>query len=131
MDRKAADFLFLEYLSMDYLVHLTTEREWALARSAGEYRAPSLEHEGFIHLSRPDQILAVANSFYRDLEGTLLLWLDPSKLSAAVRWEQVGEEVFPHLYGPLNLEAVAAVTPLNMSEDGFFRKLPDFPGMSS
>jgi uncharacterized protein (DUF952 family) len=119
---------------MDYLVHLTTMDEWEAARQRGVYQAASLEAEGFIHLSRPDQLLAVANRFYRSLTEALLLWILPEKLTSEIRWEQADGELFPgelfprekfpHLYGPLNLEAVSGVTPLRPDEDGVYRVLP-------
>lgn len=68
----------------NYLVHLCSKEDWQAAQAAGEYRAASLEKEGFIHCSRPEQILGVANRFYRGMPG-LLLWLDPSRLRAELR----------------------------------------------
>ena len=108
---------------MDYFVHITTQAEWEAAQRAGEYRAPSLEREGFIHLSRPEQVLAVANRFYRGLEGAVLLWIEPQKLQGEIRWESADEELFPHLYASLNLDAVPAVTPLIPAEDGSYQSL--------
>jgi len=112
---------------MDYLVHITTQSQWEAAQRAGEYRAASLEQEGFIHLSRPEQVLAVANNFYRDLPGAVLLWIEPQKLSGEVRLERADGELFPHLYAPLDLAAVSAVTPLLPAADGIYRSMPD-PG---
>jgi uncharacterized protein (DUF952 family) len=111
-------------MPLDYLVHLTTMDEWEAARQRGEYRAPSLETEGFIHLSRPDQLLAVANRFYRSLPEALLLWIMPEKLEAKLAWEPADGELFPHLYGSLNLGAVSGVAPLRPDGDGVYRVLP-------
>ena len=84
--------------------------------------------EGFIHLSRPDQILKVANAFYRGLTDAILLWIDPARLNAELRWETVDADVFPHLYGPLNLEAVVAVSDLQPDSAGVFRgNIPTIP----
>jgi uncharacterized protein (DUF952 family) len=76
-----------------------------------EYRPPSLETEGFIHASRPEQIMGVTNRFYRGNPELLLLVLDLRRLHAEVRWETADGEVYPHVYGPINLEAIAAVLP--------------------
>jgi uncharacterized protein (DUF952 family) len=91
---------------MSYLVHLCQRSAWDQALAAGEYRAPSLEREGFIHCSRPEQVQRVALRFYRDLPGLILLWIDPERVRPEIRWETADGESFPHLYGPLNLDAV-------------------------
>jgi uncharacterized protein (DUF952 family) len=103
------------------LVHLCTRSAWLAAQGAGSYRAESLASAGFIHLSRTDQILKVANAFYRDLPDLILLWIDPTCLQAELRWETADADVFPHLYGALNLEAVISVSKLHPDEDGIFR----------
>jgi uncharacterized protein (DUF952 family)/RimJ/RimL family protein N-acetyltransferase len=110
---------------IDWIVHLCTSQAWQAAQTVGAYRAESLASEGFIHCSRPGQMLAVANAFYRGQPDLVLLWIDPLLIEAEVRWEQVGEQVFPHLYGPLNLDAVAAVRPFEVEEDKVFRRLPE------
>jgi uncharacterized protein (DUF952 family) len=91
---------------MSYLVHLCQRSAWDQALAAGEYRAPSLEREGFIHCSRAQQIQRVALRFYGDLPGLILLWIDPERVRPEIRWEEADGESFPHLYGPLNLDAV-------------------------
>ncbi len=108
----------------NFLVHICPRDDWQAAQAAGEYRAASLETVGFIHCSRPEQVLGVANSFYTGVPDLVLLWIDPARLSAKVRWELADGQLFPHLYGPLNLEAVVAVTGLFPDDDGIFRKTP-------
>lgn len=107
-----------------YLVHLCTRSAWDAAQQEGSYQPVSLAAEGFIHLSRPDQILNVANAFYRGLRDAILLWIDPTKLQAELRWEPVeAADVFPHLYGPLNLDAVISASDFNPDQDGIFRSV--------
>jgi uncharacterized protein (DUF952 family) len=110
---------------MTTILHICTRQDWEKAQVAGEYRPASLETEGFIHASRPEQILGVANRFYRGTNDLLLLVLDVRHLYAEIRWETADGEVFPHVYGPLNLEAIVAVVPLQSGEDGEFHQLPD------
>lgn len=93
----------------DRLVHLCLREDWERALQAGVYRAVSLDELGFIHLSRPEQIQGVAKRYYAGIQGLALLWIDPQKLNAEVRWEPSDGQVFPHLYGALNLEAVQLV----------------------
>jgi uncharacterized protein (DUF952 family) len=107
----------------DCIVHLCTRPRWEAAVREGVYQADSLETEGFIHCSRPEQILASANRYYRGLEDVLLLWIDPAKVETEVRWEEAHGELFPHIYGPLNLDAVLDVTRLIADEDGIYRRL--------
>jgi uncharacterized protein (DUF952 family) len=113
------------------ILHLTSRAEWLAAQSAGEYRAPSLESEGFIHCSTEKQIVSVANSFYAGQHGLVLLEVDPSQLHPKLRWERPAhpnqqadlphsEELFPHIYGPLNLEAVIKVQEFEPKPDGKF-----------
>ncbi|MEJ2600567.1 MAG: DUF952 domain-containing protein [Anaerolineales bacterium] len=93
----------------EMLVHICLRRDWERAVQTGLYRADSLDEIGFIHLSHPEQVQGVAERFYAGVQGLVLLWIDPKKLSAEIRWEQSDGQIFPHLYGPLNLEAVQIV----------------------
>jgi uncharacterized protein (DUF952 family) len=93
------------------LLHLTTREEWAAAQSAGVYEPPSLAKEGYVHLSAPNQVLETAERHFPGVRGLVLLTIAAERLRAPLRYETVPErgEMFPHLYGPLNLDAVIAV----------------------
>jgi uncharacterized protein (DUF952 family) len=110
---------------------LTSRKEWLSAQQAGEYRAPSLESEGFIHCSTEQQIVSVANSFYAGQHGLVLLEIDPSRLQPELRWEPPAhpnpqadlppkDELFPHIYGPLNIDAVVRVIEFEPTPNGNF-----------
>lgn len=105
------------------LVHICPRADWEQARQRGEYRAASLEHEGFIHCSTPQQALATANRFFHGASDLVLLWIAPQRLHAELRWEPAEGNLFPHIYGPLNLEAVLAVEDFAANSDGVFRTL--------
>ena len=107
---------------MNQIVHLCTQAAWLAAQETGAYRADSLESEGFIHCSSPEQVEAVANHFYRGQEGLVLLRIDPERVAAEIRWEDLYEagEEFPHIYGPLETAAVVAVRGFNPGPDGYF-----------
>lgn len=109
------------------IVHLCHRQDWRQAQQNGVLRNASLQNEGFIHCSQPEQILEVANRFYRGLPDLTLLWLDPDKVSVEIRWETADGVQFPHIYGPINLEAIIDATSLNPDPDGTFRsiQLPD------
>jgi uncharacterized protein (DUF952 family) len=98
------------------IFHIAERREWDAARqSGGPYevstRGQTLAEVGFIHASRDEeQARTVQRAFYADLDDLVLLVIDPRGLD--VRDEPVGDDVFPHLYGPLPIEAVIDVRPL-------------------
>ena len=105
------------------IVHICEREAWEAAQESREYRPASLEAPGFIHCSRPEQVLDVANRFYRDAPELLLLWIDPQKVKAEIRWEAADGDTFPHIYGPLDIEAVTVVTALIPDEDGAYTTL--------
>ena len=101
----------LVLLDGGFLVHLATAAAWQQAQESGFYRPPSLETEGFIHLSRPDQVETVRQRFYAQRQDMLRLEIPYSRVAEHIRWEAVDGDVFPHLYAPLPVEAVARVVP--------------------
>jgi uncharacterized protein (DUF952 family) len=119
---------------VSHIYHITSLAAWEAAQRAGEYRAASLESDGFIHFSRRGQVLEVANSFYEGDEGLVLLEVDTALLHGDLRLELPAGlpppegsppgERFPHLYGPLNLDAVVAVHDFSPDPDGTFSLPP-------
>jgi uncharacterized protein (DUF952 family) len=103
------------------LGHIVTPREWAAARGTPAHTPVSLGAEGFVHLSAPEQLAATADRHYRGAGDLLALGLDPGLLAVELRWEHVPSrgEAFPHLYGPLNLDAVVALAVLTETADGY------------
>ena len=98
------------------IFHLALPDDWAEAQRARSYtvstRGVTLEQEGFIHCSREDQVDATRRAFYADVDDLLLLTIDPARLTSPWQVDELpGGESFPHIYGPLNLEAVVAVAP--------------------
>jgi uncharacterized protein (DUF952 family)/RimJ/RimL family protein N-acetyltransferase len=106
------------------ILHLCKHQEWEAAQAIGEYRTASLEEEGFIHCSRPEQILDVANHFYPGREDLVFLKISIMRVEPEILWEPSDGEEFPHVYGPINLDAVGAVVPFTPDADGKFRKFP-------
>lgn len=104
------------------ILHITTRDEWEAARELGIYRLDTLDTEGFIHCSTPEQVLGPANEFYRGRSDLVLLVIDPERLAADLVYEDLyGSGIaFPHIYGPLNLDAVAGVVPFPPRPDGTF-----------
>jgi len=110
------------------IYHIASRTAWMEAQQRGEYRAESLETEGFIHCSTNSQILPVVEKFYKGQRGLLLLMIDPSLLSSDLKWEPPSErtpppgvpegELFPHIYGSINLDAIVKVFDLEANPDG-------------
>ena len=111
------------------ILHITSRAEWADAQARGEYIAPSLNAEGFIHCSTEKQVLHVANAFYRGRNDLVLLLIDESKLKPELKWEAPAgppapgiseSDSFPHIYGAINLSAVASVLDFAPDPSGKF-----------
>ena len=103
------------------IFHLTSFAEWNKAQTNGEYTAPSLKSEGFIHFSAYGQILKVANSFYKSVQLPILLVVDNSKLlDIELRWEGADGLEFPHLYRSLKCSEVTKTIPLLKNKNGDF-----------
>lgn len=106
-------------MSPEPIYHLAVAAEWQRALDESEpYRRStidkSLEEEGFIHCSFAEQVQTTADKYYRDRSDVVLLAIDPSLLECEVRVEQG----FPHIYGPLNTEAVVRAVPVPLAADG-------------
>jgi uncharacterized protein (DUF952 family) len=110
------------------IYHITSRRAWRETMQRGEYRVESLEAEGFIHCSTEAQVLPVAEKYYPGQRGLLVLMIDPARLSSDLRWEPPSGgtpppgvpagELFPHVYGPINLDAIVKVFDLETNPDG-------------
>ena len=122
---------------MTMIYHITTLSAVQAARQSGDYRAESLASQGFIHFSQSHQLLGVANAFYANLTVLVILVVDPTLLSAELKFEapahpgtaynaiaSTSDQLFPHLYGPLNLSAISGVVDLPHVPGESF-KIPD------
>jgi uncharacterized protein (DUF952 family) len=103
---------------MRTIYHLVLRRVWE-KNADRPYRADSLASEGFIHCSFDEQLAWVANRFYADAEDLLLLHIDVERLTSPLREEpcETGE-IFPHIHGPLNRDAVVKVEALERGAGG-------------
>lgn len=108
------------------ILHITRRADWESAQALGDYRLDTLETEGFIHCSTPEQVLGPANEFYRGQDDLVLLVIDPQRLEADLIYEDSHHSgaAFPHIYGPLNLDAVTSVVPFPPRPDGRFELPP-------
>lgn len=101
------------------IFHIATLADWKQAEETGTYTMSTygrtLEQEGFIHAARHDQVPLVRDRYYDDIADPLVvLEIETDLLDAEVRDEQVGDEVFPHVYGPIPTSAVVAWRPARL-----------------
>ncbi len=110
---------------MHTIFHIAEQSAWDLAQSTGSYRVPSLDSEGFIHLSTRIQYSITANRYYRGRTDLVLLEVDETAL-VDLRYEvSTNNELFPHLYGPLPVEAVIRVHMFAPDKNGDFSGIAD------
>lgn len=113
---------------MAVIYHIAFPADWEKAQADGEYRISTkgrtVDEEGFIHASGASQVAPVAGLFYGSEEGRLVvLVVDVDRLDSEVRYESAPgwDEPFPHIYGPINPDAVIRVLPLERAADGKYR----------
>ena len=105
-----------------YIYHVAPAEAWAAARALPTYTPATLPDDGFIHASHADQLdrLKRSGPFTDDTEWVILT-IDPLRVQAEIRYEpgddpagvtSPPDELFPHIYGPLNVDAVVEVTRL-------------------
>ena len=103
--------------------HICTRAAADAARADGAYRAPSLETEGFIHLSRAHQVLPTAAAYFAGVPELVLLVIDPTLLTSRLVYEPPAplpsdapkppsEALYPHCYGPIVFDAIVDVIDL-------------------
>jgi uncharacterized protein (DUF952 family) len=89
--------------------HIVLPDAWA-AFDTELYRAPSLEAEGFIHCSLADQLERVIERYYKDADSLVVLEIETERLMSRVLNEpSTGNEIYPHIYGPINRDAIVSV----------------------
>lgn len=101
--------------------HLTPEPVWTAQETGASYRPEPFDADGFIHCTDGEvNLLAIANRFYQgDRRPHVVLVVDLDRVSVPVRYEDP-ERIFPHVYGPLNREAIVEVRRAVRLADGSF-----------
>ncbi len=100
------------------IYHVTKKSAWETALQTGAYEAPSLHIEGFIHNSTAAQLEGVLTRYYADQKDLLLLHINEDKLIAQLKYELAPSvnEMFPHIFGAINLDAVEKVEPIQSTD---------------
>lgn len=105
---------------MAIVFHITTRE--AFRQEAVSYSPERFQTEGYIHCSTPDQVVKVADARFRGQTGLVLLCIETDKVEAEIRYENLegGQELFPHIYGELNTDAVVQIADFAPGADGYF-----------
>ncbi|NOT46150.1 MAG: DUF952 domain-containing protein [Acidobacteria bacterium] len=89
------------------IYHIVLPEVWAAAKDKTFYEAASLAAEGFIHCSYADQLDGVVERYYSGMEKVVILTIDANKLTSPLVSEpSTNNEAYPHIYGPINTDAV-------------------------
>jgi uncharacterized protein (DUF952 family) len=121
-----ATFGWLHSRVVTLIYHIAAAGDWDQALRDGQYttstRGVSLAEQGFIHASQPAQVALVANACYQGVPDLILLTIDTERVGSPIRYEPVPgqDRPYPHIYGPLNPDAVIATRPFTPGPDGVF-----------
>lgn len=104
----------------EMILHIASDRDWAARRET--YAPTGWESEGFVHCSDETQLVRTANRVFSGRRDLVLLEIDPARISAEVIWEDTSGsgENFPHIYGPIEADAVVSAVPFHAEADGSF-----------
>ncbi|MBX2896023.1 MAG: DUF952 domain-containing protein [Cyclobacteriaceae bacterium] len=92
------------------IYHIITEVAWNEQQAADSIYVPSLQTEGFIHCCTQEQVAGVLIRYFKDQTGLLILTIDEQKLKSELKFEKsTNDELFPHVYGPINKSAILNV----------------------
>lgn len=102
--------------------HLVPAAVWEAADPGTPYLPSEFAADGFIHTTHdPVEVAATGNRHYRDdPRPYVLLHIETARLTAPLVIEDPGGR-YPHIYGPLNRDAIIAVTKVARDQDGSFR----------
>lgn len=100
---------------MAIIYHVTTKEEWEKARVQGFYKATSLATEGFIHCSKKEQVPGVLQRYFAGKPNLVKLVIETNNLTSRLQYDMAPSinEEFPHVYGPINIDAVCMVEEIN------------------
>jgi uncharacterized protein (DUF952 family) len=92
------------------IYHITMPDNYLQYKDEELYQAPSLQSEGFIHCSTKAQLKATCERYFSKAPAIFIICLDETKITSDIRYElaTIGEE-FPHIYGPINKDAIVEI----------------------
>jgi uncharacterized protein (DUF952 family) len=105
---------------MTTLYRILSREAFEAAQKRGAFLGSAHDlRDGFIHLSAAHQVVETAAKHYAGQHDLVLVWVDGDRLGPVLKWEPSrGDDLFPHLYGPLPMPAVLRAEPLPLGNDG-------------
>ncbi len=99
---------------VSFLYKIMSKQEWEKAQAQGIYEGSEVDRrDGFIHLSAANQVRATAQKHFFGKTDLILISIREESLGPSLIWDiSRGGELFPHIYGPLQLDAVGETAPL-------------------
>jgi uncharacterized protein (DUF952 family) len=99
---------------------ISPQDPWAEAEHKGAFTGAPIDlADGFIHFSTAEQLRETARRHFAGQDDLLLVAVATDRLESALKYEPSrGGDLFPHLYGPLPVDAVLWVKPLPLGPDG-------------
>ncbi|WDE04073.1 DUF952 domain-containing protein [Thalassomonas viridans] len=122
-EQEAVTALFIRMyagISENYIYLLSSKEEYQQAQQNGQLVRDSLAEEGFIHGAPKHQLTRIANKYYTQTPEPLVMVVDKSLVTNEIKWEPATGGLYPHIYGPLNMNAVVRTVPVALSETGCF-----------
>ncbi|MCU4677140.1 DUF952 domain-containing protein [Catenovulum sp. 2E275] len=103
-----------------FIYLISDQQELTQSLNNNQLVRDSLQIEGFIHASPKNQLTRVANKFYKSRLNPVILVVDKTKLSSELKWEPAKGGLYPHIYGPLNMQSIIKQIPIQLNENNEF-----------
>jgi len=107
-------------LSDPYIYILSSQQEYKQAEESGFLVRDSIKDVGFIHASPEAELDRVANKYYKETIDPLVMIVDKKLVKPEIKWEPATGGLYPHIYGPLNMDAVTKIQEIALAKDGDF-----------
>lgn len=116
-------------MSNRLIFHMCKRSDWQAAQKGGLYHGSGDDiADGFMHFSTAEQLAESAARHRKGVTGLILIAIDPEVLGDALKWEPSrGGQLFPHLYGALDVSKVARTDDLPLGDDGYHVFPDDIP----
>lgn len=103
------------------IIHICAKKDWEEARARGSYDGDTLKIQGVIHCATPEQVSGVANYKFKGKNELVLLVIDDQQVLSEITYEDPGNgKLYPHIHGPLNIDAVLGTVDFPAQADGTF-----------
>lgn len=114
------------------IYHIISKEKWNQLKNKSYYSPNSLSREGYIHCSYAEQLLKVAQTFYKGQRNLVVLCINESKISNLLKSEDLFnlKENYPHVYGELPVSCIEKIVELLIDSNGDFIK-PNLDPLSS